>query len=545
MPAPIIYADQVVPVVGKGFGIPYSDEGARAIAQLPADKLTEFAKLQASDPVTYGWCFPAWSKLTENWVSSQVHVICGGNRSGKSVCCARLCIWAAMNIPGAKIRAWASNEEASINDMQRIVWNELPAAYKNLPKKRNATYDISYSLKNGFTGGKLVLPPVEPGYEPSMIVFQTYKSWTNDEKVAEGWWAHLVWADEEIPAKLYETLQYRLRDAKGRMLLSFTTISGWTPTVQAILGKAKTLEKEYAPLVKRELPTLQKADETGRTLVHYYWTHSNIFLPQDVRDGKDLIGKPEAEILARHYGVPTKSKVAKFPLFSKDVHVVPHDKIAVLKAPKKYTWFTALDPHGSRKWFMIWGAIDANDRLYITHEWPDQPTWGEWVDLSGSEGGKKGPATAGLGWGINDYKDLIERVEEEIGLDGDLITRVLDPRSGGTEHQHMEGADTIVSMLQDAGLTYIAAPGKAIMDGEALINDRLSYDPSKPVGPLNSPRLFISDNCQNLIQCMELYAGAGKDEPSKEGIDTLRYMLQSGVEYVDPDAPVVTGGGSY
>lgn len=545
MPAPIIYADQVVPVVGSGFGIPYSDEGARAIAQLPADKLTEFAKLQASDPVTYGWCFPAWCSMLAAWVTTTIFVILGGNRSGKSTLCARLVIWVAMHVPGARIRCWSANDESSVTDQQRMIWNELPAAYKNLPKKRSAPYSIDYTQKNGFTGGKLILPPVEPGYDGSEIVFQTYRSWANDDKVAEGWWAHLVWCDEEVPAKLLETLEYRLRDARGKLLLSFTTINGWTITVSKILTKAKTLLKRFAALVGRELPVELMGDKDGRTRIWCFWTQDNIFLPQDVRDGKDMVGKPEAEILARCFGWPTKSKVNKFPLFNKEVHVVPHDKIAALKAPDKYTWYTALDPHGSRKWFMIWGAIDANDRLYITHEWPDAQTWGEWVDVSGPEGGKKGVATAGLGWGINAYRDLIQQVETEIGLDTDLITRVLDPRSGGTEHQHLEGAETIVSMLKDAGLVYLPAPGKAIMDGEALINDRLSYDASKPVGPLNMPRLFISDKCENLIQCMELYAGLGKDEPSKEGIDTLRYMLQSGVEYVDPDTPVVTGGGSY
>jgi len=545
MPAPIIYADEVVPVIGNGFGVPYSDEGARAIAQLPADKLTELAKLQASDPVTYGWAFPSWNGVVDNWAKSQIHVALGGNRSSKSTMAARLCLWAAMNIPGAKIRCWSANEESSVNDQQRMIWNELPAAYKNLPKKRYAQYDVSYSLKNGFTGGKLVLPPAQPGYEPSLLLFQTYKSWANDDKVAEGWWAHLVWADEEIPPKLYETLQYRLRDANGRMIVTFTTINGWTPTVQAILGKAKTTKKRFAPLVNRELPVQQLGDPTGRTLINYIWSQDNIFLPMTVRNGDDMAGKPESEILARQYGIPTKSAVAKFPLFNKDVHVVPHDKIPVLKDPKKYTWFTAMDPHGNRKWFLIWGAVNSSDTLYITHEWPDAPTWGEWVDNSGAEGGKKGAATAGLGWGINDYKDCIDKVEAEIGLDPDLIQRVIDPRSGNTEHQHLEGAETILSMLQDSGLQYMPAPGKGIMDGEVLINHRLSYDTSKPVGPLNMPKMFISDRCENLIQCMELYAGTGKDEPSKEGVDCLRYMLQSGVEYVDPKAPVVTGGGSY
>jgi hypothetical protein len=546
MPAPIIYADQVIPVVGNGFGVPYSDEGARAIAQLPADKLTEFARMQASDPVTYGWCFPAWLGLLAAWVTTTIFVILGGNRSGKSTLCARLVIWVAMHVPGARIRCWSANEESSITDQQRMIWNELPGMYKNLPKKRFAPYSVDYTQKNGFTGGKLILPPVQPGYDSSEIIFQTYKSWANDDKVAEGWWAHLVWCDEEVPAKLLETLEYRLRDARGKLLLSFTTINGWTVTVSKILSKAKTVAKRFASLVGRELPVELLGDVAGRTRIWCFWSEDNIFLPQDVRDGKDMVGKQEAEVLARQYGWPTKSKVAKFPLFNKEVHVVEHAKVPVLKDPGKWTWYTALDPAGSKNWFMLWGAVDAAGRLWITHEWPDCPTYGEWVDNTGAEGGRPGPGQKGMGYGINDYVDRIKEVEETLtGVDVDAVNRAVDPRMGASETQGENGAETIISRLDDAGYVYQPAPGKQIEDGEALINDRLAYDLKRPVGADNSPRLLISDRCENLIQAMELYAGTGKDEPAKDPVDALRYMLQSGVEYVDPEAPVVTGGGSY
>lgn len=545
MPAPIIYADQVVPVVGSGFGIPYSDEGARAIAQLPADKLTEFAKLQASDPVTYGWCFPAWNGLVQNWQKSQIHICLGGNRSSKSTLSARMVLWVAMNIPGARIRCWSANEESSTNDQQRAIWNELPARYKNLPKKRFAPYSIDYTQRNGFTGNKLILPPVEPGYDGGEISFCTYRSWSNDDKVAEGWWAHLIWCDETVPVKLYETLQYRLRDAKGRMIVSFTTINGWSPTVQAILGKAQTLEKAYAPLVKRELPLVQRGDPAGRVMIYYLWTHGNIFLPQDVRDGKDLVGKPESEILARHYGVPTKAQVAKFPLFNRDVHVVKHESIAALKNPDKFTWYTALDPAGSKNWFMAWGAVDPAGRLWITHEWPDAATWGEWVETTADENGKPGPAQKGQGFGIKDYVEQIKAVEEDIGVDANDVFRHIDPRLGASETQGENGAETIMTRLADQDYVYLPAPGKQIEDGDQLINDFLRYAPDKPIGVDNSPRIFISDRCQNLIQCLEIYAGTGKDEAAKDGRDVIAYMLQSGVDYIDPDAQIVTGGGSY
>jgi hypothetical protein len=551
MSAPIVYADSVKPEIGKGFGLLYSDEGARELAKLGeqpggVEKLIELKKLQEADPISYGWLFPAWANVLACWCISQIFVILGGNRSGKSTLCARLVIWAALNIPGARIRCWSANEETSINDQQKAVWNELPLRYKNLPKKRFAQYSIDYTQKNGFTGGKLILPPLEPGYDGGEIIFQTYKSWSNDDKVAEGWWAHLVWADEEIPPKLYETLQYRLRDANGRMLVSFTTINGWTATVAAILTKAKTLVRRFAPLLKRDIPVEQNGDEKGRTKIFYFWTQDNIFLPMPVRNGDDMAGKPESDILSRQYGVPTKSKANRFPLFSRDVHVVKHEDIPCIKDKKKaVTWYTSNDPAGSKPWCMGWGAVDAAGVLWITHEWPDVPTYGEWVDPSGDEGGKPGPAQRSLGFGINDYVSVIQKVESEIGVGVDDVFRSIDPRMGASETQGENGAETIISRLDDKGYVYQPAPGKQVEDGEQLINDRLAYDIRRPVGVDNQPRIRISDRCENLIWALENYAGSGPHEPCKDPVDWLRYMLQSGAEFVDPKAKVVTGGGSY
>lgn len=177
-----------------------------------------------------GNSFPVW----DFEVADHHNYLCAGvvhHNSAKSTLMARLTLHLAMNIPGARIRCWSTNEESSINDQQRVIWENLPQGYKNLPKKRAVDASISYTQKNGFTGGKLILPSIKPGYPGSEVIFQTYRSWSNDPQVAEGWWAHWIWLDESPPAKLFETLLYRLYDARGRLGMSFTTLDGWTPII--------------------------------------------------------------------------------------------------------------------------------------------------------------------------------------------------------------------------------------------------------------------------------------------------------------------------
>ena len=542
MAAPIIYADSIIP----DFGVPFNDQMVEALKTAPVEALHDFHAKQQFDPVMMGWRLNNWDDVIAGWQKYVTHVVCGGNRSSKSQLMARITLHLAMNIPGFRGRCWSMNEESSVNDQQRVVWENLPDGYKNLPKKRAVDASISYTQKNGFTGGKLILPSIKQGYPGSEIIFQTYRSWLNDPQVAEGWWAHWIWCDEECPAKLFETLGYRLYDARGRMGLSFTTLNGWTPLIADLLTGAKTVKKRRSPLVNRDLPVLQES-RRARTVIHYFWTIDNQFIGHEEFIA-DLANRSEAEKLARAHGVPTKSKSNRFPLFNREVHVVKHEDIPVVKNPQlAVTWYTAIDPAGSKPWAMAWGCVDAAGRLWIIGEWPDMATFGDWADSGGEDGGKPGPAQKPLGYGINDYVEVVASAE---GLlpgkpDRNLIGRCIDPRYSASEIQGENGAETILSRLEDKGLVYLPAPGKAVEDGEQLINDRLSYDQNRPVGVDNSPMMFVSERCGNVIYALENHIGIGPHEPTKDFCDVLRYMLQSGADYVDPKAKVVTGGGSY
>ena len=64
---------------------------------------------------------------------------------------------------------------------------------------------------------------------------------------------------------------------------------------------------------------------------------------------------------------------------------------------------------------------------------------------------------------------------------------------------------------------------------------------------LNLPfELMFSDECQNLISCMQAYQpSAGLKCPSKDFVDNARYFAIGNFEYIDEDELMPTGGGSY
>jgi phage terminase large subunit-like protein len=494
----------------------------------------ELENRQVEDLVRWGWKLESWDEVLKRWQDYAIHVILGGNRSSKSSLLARLVVHLAETVPEAEIRCYHVDERRSVEDQQTFVWEALPERYKEMGKVRGRNFSVQYTQSNGFVGDKLILPP-QPGYKRgSTIYFGNYNQYRQNSQVTEGFKCHLVWCDEEVPPEMFNTLLLRLTDYRGRIFLTFTTLKGWTALVSRILGRTRTLRARWARYANKDLPVLQESISQPDCVVHYFWTEDNPFIP---KDGwlKKLEGRPVAERLARLYGVPMKSATTVFPKFSEVVHVIPHSKLPWLREGgqgMKYpvTRYMVVDGAGARNWFMLWVAIDAAGTWWVYREWPDLEMVGEWAEPGSNPGGAKGPAQQSLGFGTQDYVNLIRKLEA-----GEMVfERYIDPRFGSTEKTMREGTITPEEELSQLGMDFLPAKGAHEDAGLQVINTLLSYDEEKPVTTTNSPKLFISERCANLIFSMKEYtATAGKDEPTKDPVDCLRYLAITEVDYID------------
>ena len=533
------YADQFTPAFGLPWKAPLVGEELMALTN---DELVEYDRSRkllneaaTTNPVQFGWTIQMWHEVMKNFTKYRYHIICGGNRSTKSTLAARLSVWAACTIPNAEIHVYQVNKEKSISEQQAYIWEAMPVNLKQFPTKKGQHHSIQYNQKNGFTDSIVIFPPHSGAPRGGYIRCHNYAQYADDPNTAESFKAHLTWLDEECPVSLFKTMQYRTLDYHGRIILTFTTILGWSPLIQSVMAKTRTLKKRFAPMLGKELPIMQESLSWPDTAIYYFWTEDNVFI--DTEDAiKAIRGKPKEEILARAYGIPTKSVANVFPLFNRDVNMVKHEDLPFVKDPKKYpvTRFMAIDPAGRKNWFMVWVAVDRAGTWWVYREWPD---FDEWALPGNTAEGKAGPAQKGTGKGIKDYVELIRDME-----DGEAIfERFIDPRLGATEKQAEEGAVTIISQLEDQGMTVIPAPGThsegrgEVDDGIQLINDLLQYDDQKPRDVLNSPMLFVSDRCQNTAYALQEYTGqGGKDEATKDPVDVLRYLRKGGAEFIDP-----------
>jgi len=527
----LVFADDVQP----NFGIPWQpllpDEKLKA---MPVEELKAYVSLREqcndnaeNNPVGAGWALESWQGVMDNWKKYPIHIILGGIRSSKSVFASRLCVWAGATIPQAEIRCYHVTEERSIDDQQRFIWEALPIGLKNIHTKKGIAHSLQYTQKNGFTDNICIFPPPHGVKRGSSIKFGNYSQYQQNPQITEGFKAHLIWGDEEMPPKMFETLIYRTVDYHGRIVLTFTTLSGWSPLIQDLLGKTKTLKTRYSDLVGKELPVLQESISRPGALIHYFWTQDNAFI-----DTADFVlklrGREKTEILARAHGIPTKAVQSVFQNFNRDVNIIKEEDLPWKKDPDyPLTRYMAIDPGGSKNWFILWVAIDADNTWWVYREWPD---YDDWALPGNTVEGKPGPAQRGSGKGIRDYVEMIRDMEK----DEVIFERFIDPRMGAAEKQSEDGATTIISDLDAQDMTVIPAPGVDIENGLQLINNLLAYDYNREVDSTNAPHLYISDNCQNLIYAMSEYTSkGGRTEATKDPIDALRYIAVSNPMFLD------------
>ena len=63
---------------------------------------------------------------------------------------------------------------------------------------------------------------------------------------------------------------------------------------------------------------------------------------------------------------------------------------------------------------------------------------------------------------------------------------------------------------------------------------------------VNEPRLYISEKCGNLIDCMQhISSAAGDKNKFKDFVDVMRYIITHEPSYVDSKTYAAVGGGSY
>jgi len=519
---------------------------------------------EKADPYEYGYDPDFWADADRILALKKDICVLGGNRSGKSEWAAKRCVQKVVKKEGAQVWCLSTSSDTSKRDQQKLIYKYLPLHWKTA--KRSEICRITYNIKDGFADGTLVGP------NSSEIHFLNYKQ---DRTVIEGGQVDLWWADELIPIDWVVTLRGRTVDRMGKGIVTFTPVNGFSATVGEYVTGATVaaytdtsmedlkVTKNWPGLEPGQVPYILECLDDSYGVIFFQPEWNPYISFEELR--KLWKNRSSKDQLIRIHGVTRKTSGTVFPRFGKH-NVIPHDSIPPASEGTNYH---VTDFAWHRNWAMLWARCTeykGRKRVFIYREWPDFQTYGEWAINSEKPDGEKGPAQTSMGWGINDYKREILRLEghKQLLASGDVDAEVVetrygDPRSGNAESLADEGATTIfLQLLGDVGapsMDILPVVGKAnralISEGINLINVWLEYNEDKPLGIENEPEFFVSERCVNLISCMKIWTGVlptgGYNEKgaSKDFIDLLRYLAVMDISYLDPNRKRSRGGGAY
>ncbi|MFA4972397.1 MAG: hypothetical protein WC683_07270 [bacterium] len=178
-----------------------------------------------------------------------------------------------------------------------------------------------------------------------------------------------------------------------------------------------------------------------------------------------------------------------------------------LHIPPEVPRLLVVDPHHSRKPFMIWVAVeDGGEQLTIYREWPEE------------EFEKIGPSQVTL--------DVLNGVIKTAEGRENIVWRICDP-AFGRQKAKVLGTQfpSFVDGMSEYGLTFDTRVDNDLERGIQTLRD--GFKISSTTG---RSRILVSSNCHNAIRALQFWsyedAEAGEMKPSeafKDPVDCVRY----------------------
>jgi len=234
--------------------------GEEAWARAMALRASTIAK-ERFDPLQFGYEPPIWKLcdclIDAPWLDSEYArkvraalgfdrvvktlLLLGGNRASKSQYAARTTM--RLLLHKAWRRAWCLHNKRAmgVTYQQPVVRRYMPPRLRR--KIKEEIGNINFSIKNGFTEGKFVLPT---GSECEFL------SYEDDPDSFEGGELDVIWDDELVPPELVETFELRLATRDGVQLITFTPVRGYSATVRMFQDGAKIVMESVAYLAPKD-----------------------------------------------------------------------------------------------------------------------------------------------------------------------------------------------------------------------------------------------------------------------------------------------------
>ena len=402
----------------------------------------------------------------------------GGNRSGKTECGAAECAYLARGVhPYRKNRDGVFGWVVSLSQqVQRDVAQKKVLSYLDPDWIEDITM-LSGKKSSPDTG---VIDQIRVRNVFGGVSVIGFKSCDQGREKFQGSSLDFVWFDEEPPREIYEECRMRVLDRKGDIFGTMTPLKGLTFLFDEIyLNKRGDPEVWYEFMEWADNPFLDKK-ETERMSA--------------------ALGERELE--SRRYGRFCVEEGLVYPEFDERIHV-----IEPFPVPFEWQDMISIDPGLNNPLSAHWYAVDFDGNVYAVAEHYEAKR------------------------DIDYHARRIKEISEELGWHTDFQGRLGALIDSAANQRTLAGVKSVSELFYERGINVNANVNKDLFAGIARVKSYL-------LGGGGGQRLYVFNNCVNLIREIKGYFWGSGDMPRKRGdhaMDELRYLLMTKPKNALPD----------
>jgi hypothetical protein len=431
---------------------------------------------------------------------SEVRVVMGGNRSGKTTCGAVEAISHALGerrwLPeghSQRIVRAANGDPMPVPNVGRIVCENFEV---------NVVQTIHPKLMEWCPAGEVVHiqknqrgVPVRYDFRNGSIIHVL--SYDQDDRAFEGPNGHWAWFDEPPPQRKFNGIRRGLIDFDGHCWLTMTPLA--------------------EPWINETLIT--KANESdGRVRVFYYSIWDNCVDNGGCLSRRAILSfledLPEDERQAREFGLPLHLAGLVFPEWRPE----PPFWVPAFDVPPEWPRVCVIDPHPRKPIAVLWAAMSPDNILYVYRTLFDKR--------------------------LRTVRQVADRIHELEGLEeapGEqevIALRIIDTSANETERT---SGETVAEQFAQYGLYCVDAYKRNKDAGLNAIREALRVR-----SDWHKPGLVVMNTCpdvkQNFLNFVWERWGTGRQQGLKgekqevvknfdDFIDCIRYVFQMRVNY--------------
>jgi hypothetical protein len=277
--------------------------------------------------------------------------------------------------------------------------------------------------------------------------------------------------------------------------------------------------------------------------VWFFGSDNPYGLPAELIAAKMADENAEQRIFEAVYGMARDLKGRIFKTSAVEAATV--DDAAI---PPRLVRFMVCDPAPERNWCMAWFGFDpATGIMYLYREWPGnyeipgEGVPGAWVVPSDRNGGlndgARGDAQISFGWGYEQIRDEIARLEgwgddlDESAARERMEFRIIDSRAAVQSKISRTVSRTLIEDLEEYMSGWVVADGQRTEVGYTRMSDKFA-----------AGKLKIARSCTNTLDCLKMLTGRdGQKGAAKDFVDLVRYAVMSDAWNYPPDAATLAG----